>query len=31
MAGNRQRRRWEEGEHVMKERKKNMAWQNDTE
>jgi hypothetical protein len=25
-----QQRRWEEGENVMKERKKNMVWQNDT-
>jgi hypothetical protein len=30
MAGSRQRT-WEEGENVMKERKKNMGWQNDTE
>jgi hypothetical protein len=30
MGGSRQRR-WEEGENVMKERKKNMGWQNDTE
>jgi hypothetical protein len=30
MADSRQRR-WEEGENVMKKRKKNMGWQNDTE
>jgi hypothetical protein len=30
MGGSRQRR-WEEGENVMKERTKNMGWQNDTE
>jgi hypothetical protein len=30
MAGSR-RRSWEEGENVMKERKKNMGWQNNTE
>jgi hypothetical protein len=29
ISGSRQRR-WEEGENVMKERKKNMGWQNDT-
>jgi hypothetical protein len=30
MVGSRQRR-WAKGENVMKERKKNMGWQNDTE
>jgi hypothetical protein len=30
MAGIRQKR-WDEGENVMKERKKSMGWQNDTE
>jgi hypothetical protein len=30
MACSRQTR-WEEGENTMKERKKNMVWQNDTE
>jgi hypothetical protein len=30
MAGSRQRR-WEEGKNVMKERKKNICWQNGNE
>jgi hypothetical protein len=30
MAGLRQKR-WDEGENVMKERKMNMGWHNDTE